>query len=60
MLTGLVGLAVLIFYIFASYNVLTSNVDGPKKIGWLLLIWIVQVVGVILWALFGPRGKKLF
>ena len=59
-MTGLFGVIILLLDLFASYNVLTAKIDTPKKIGWLLIIWIAQVVGFILWALFGPRGKKLF
>jgi hypothetical protein len=54
------GLVFVLLYLFASYNVLTAKIDVPKKIGWLLLIWVIQVVGFIIWALMGPRGKKLF
>ena len=57
---GLFGLVLVVLYVFASYNILTSSADAPKKIGWLLLVWVIQVIGFILWALFGPRGKKLF
>ena len=57
---SLIGLVLLLLYVFATYNVLTSTVDTPKKLGWIVLIWVVQVIGIVLWALFGPRGKKLF
>ncbi len=57
---SMLGLVFLVLYIFGTYNVLTSNADTPKKLGWIVLIWIVPVLGFILWALFGPRGKKLF
>jgi hypothetical protein len=40
--------------------VLTSPVDTPKKIGWILLIVLLPVVGFLAWAFLGPRGKKLF
>ena len=57
---GLIGLVVLVLDIFAGYNVLTSSVDTPKKIGWILLIVLLPVVGFLAWAFVGPRGKKLF
>ena len=57
---SLIGLIFLLLYVFATYNILTSNADTPKKLGWIVLVWVVQVIGFILWALFGPRGKKLF
>jgi len=59
-MSGLFGLVILVLDIFAGYNVLTSSVDTPKKIGWILLIVVLPVIGFIIWALAGPRGKKLF
>ena len=59
-MTSLLGLVVLILYIFGTYNVITSSVDTPKKLGWIVLIWLVPVVGFIIWAILGPRGKKPF
>ena len=59
-MSGLFGLVILVLDIFAGYNVVTSSVDTPKKIGWILLIVVLPVIGFIIWALAGPRGKKLF
>jgi len=59
MVTGLFGLVVLLLALFAAYNVLTSTVDTPKKIAWVLLIFILPVLGFVVWAFIGPRGKKL-
>ena len=59
-MTSLFALVILVLDIFAGYNVLTSSVDTPKKIGWVLLIVLLPVVGFLAWAFLGPRGKKLF
>ena len=59
-MTSLFALVILVLDIFAGYNVLTSSVDTPKKIGWILLIVLLPVVGFLAWAFVGPRGKKLF
>ena len=59
-MTGLFSLAILVLDVFAGYNVLTSSVDTPRKIGWILLIVLLPVVGFLAWAFLGPRGKKLF
>lgn len=59
-MNGILGLVVLALDIFAGYNVLTSTVDTPRKIGWILLIVLLPVIGFLAWAFFGPRGKKLF
>jgi hypothetical protein len=59
-MTGLLSLVVLVLDVFAGYNVVTSSVDAPKKIAWILLIVLLPVVGFLAWAFIGPRGKKLF
>ena len=59
-MSGLLGLVVLALDIWAGYSVVTSSVDTPKKVGWILLIVILPVVGFLAWAFLGPRGKKLF
>ena len=56
----LFGIVILALDLFAGYNVLTSSADTPKKIGWILLIVLLPVVGFLAWAFLGPRGKKLF
>lgn len=59
-MSGLFGLVILVLDVFAGYNVLTSSVDTPRKIAWILLIVLLPVVGFMAWAFLGPRGKKLF
>lgn len=58
-MTGILGFVILVLALFAGYNVLTSSVDTPKKIGWILLIVLLPVIGFLAWAFFGPRGKKI-
>jgi len=58
-MSGLFGLVILVLDIFAGYNVVTSSVDTPKKIGWIVLIVLLPVVGFLAWAFLGPRGKQL-
>jgi hypothetical protein len=57
---NLVYVAVVIFAVFAGYNVATSSVDTPKKVAWIVLIVLLPFVGALIWAFIGPRGKKLF
>jgi hypothetical protein len=56
----LFGIVILALDLFAGYNVFTSSVDTPKKIAWILLIFLLPVIGFLAWAFLGPRGKKLF
>ena len=54
---GLVGLIILALDIWAINNVLKSGADTGMKIVWVLLILLLPVLGLIIWAIAGPRGN---
>lgn len=54
---GLFGLIILALDIWAILNVVKSNSDVGKKVLWVLLIVFLPVLGLIVWALIGPRGN---
>ena len=54
---GLVGLIILALDIWAIINVLKSGAETGKKILWVLLIVLLPVVGLVIWAILGPRGN---
>lgn len=54
---GLIGLIILALDIWAIINVLKSGAETGKKIPWILLIVILPVLGLIIWAIAGPRGN---
>ncbi|HSX89552.1 MAG TPA: PLD nuclease N-terminal domain-containing protein [Pseudomonas sp.] len=54
---GLFGLIILALDIWAILNVVNSNSDVGKKVLWVLLILFLPVLGLIVWALIGPRGN---
>ncbi|AVO55137.1 phospholipase D-like protein [Ectopseudomonas oleovorans] len=56
-LNGLVGLIILALDIWAIINVVKSNAETGIKILWILLIVLLPVIGLIIWALMGPRGN---
>jgi hypothetical protein len=56
MFGGLIGLIILALDIWAIYNIITSASDVGKKVLWVLLVVILPVLGLIIWALMGPRG----
>ncbi|MDD2046521.1 PLDc N-terminal domain-containing protein [Pseudomonas putida] len=56
---GLVGLIILVLDIWAIINVLKSGVGLGPKILWILLILLLPVLGLIIWAIAGPRGGRL-
>ena len=54
---GLVGLIILALDIWAIINVLKSGAEVGMKIIWVLLILLLPVLGLIIWAISGPRGN---
>ncbi|MDG1580415.1 PLDc N-terminal domain-containing protein [Pseudomonas sp. GOM6] len=56
-LSGLVGLVILALDIWAIINVIKSNAETGMKILWVLLIVLLPLIGLIIWALMGPRGN---
>ncbi|MCX7079335.1 MAG: PLD nuclease N-terminal domain-containing protein [Pseudomonas sp.] len=54
---GLVGLIILALDIWAIINVLKSSVEIGMKIIWVLVIILLPVLGLIIWAIAGPRGN---
>ena len=54
---GLLGLVILALDIWAIINVVKSGAETGIKILWILLIVLLPVVGLIIWALMGPRGN---
>ncbi|HBX55439.1 PLD nuclease N-terminal domain-containing protein [Pseudomonas sp. UBA2684] len=56
-LNGLLGLIILALDIWAIVNIVKSNAQTGKKVLWVLLIVFLPVIGLIIWALLGPRGN---
>ena len=54
---GLIGLIILALDIWAILNVLKSAAETGMKILWILLIILLPVLGLIIWAIAGPRGN---
>jgi hypothetical protein len=57
-LGGLVGLVILALDIWAIINVVGSASSGGKKLLWVLLIIILPLLGLIIWAVAGPRSSR--
>ena len=56
MLEGILGLVILILDIWAIIKVVSSGASGGEKVLWILLIVLLPVIGLIIWAVAGPRG----
>ncbi|RMQ41657.1 hypothetical protein ALQ04_00466 [Pseudomonas cichorii] len=54
---SLIGLLILALDIWAIINVLKSSASTGMKILWVLLILLLPVLGLIIWAIAGPRGN---
>lgn len=56
---GVGGIVILALDIWAVLNILQSSTDNGKKVLWTLLVVLAPVLGLIIWALAGPRGSKV-
>ncbi|QKZ06142.1 PLDc N-terminal domain-containing protein [Pseudomonas eucalypticola] len=57
MFNGLIGLIILALDIWAIINVVKSSAEVGMKVLWVLLILLLPVLGLIIWAIAGPRGN---
>ncbi|PTS83413.1 hypothetical protein DBR00_12900 [Pseudomonas sp. HMWF032] len=60
MFSGLLGLVILALDVWAILSVIKSNAEIGIKVLWVLLIALLPVIGLIIWALLGPRGTVKF
>jgi Phospholipase_D-nuclease N-terminal len=56
MLSGIIGLIVLVLDIYAIVQVFGSATTPVKKILWSLFILFAPVLGLLVWYLMGPRS----
>jgi hypothetical protein len=53
---GIFGLLVLIADVWAIVSVTQSSASTGAKVGWIVLILLLPVLGLLIWLLAGPRG----
>jgi hypothetical protein len=53
---GVLGLVVLIADVWAIVNVAQSASGTGTKVGWIVLILLLPVLGLLIWLIAGPRG----
>jgi hypothetical protein len=58
-LTGIGGLIILIADIYAIVMILQSSAKSIEKIIWSLVVFLLPLIGLIVWYFAGP-GKKPF
>lgn len=54
---GIFGLIILVADIWAIIKVFESGVSTGKKVIWTVVILLLPLLGLVLWFLFGPKGK---
>mgnify|MGYP001189146488 FL=1 len=57
MFNSLAALIIFALDIWAILNVIKSSAGGGAKVLWILLIILLPVLGLIIWAIAGPRGN---
>ena len=58
-LSGIIGLVILIADIYAIVMILQSSAKTGEKALWALVVFLLPLIGLIIWYLAGP-GKKPF
>lgn len=56
---SVIGLFVLALDIFAILKIIQSPASGTEKILWILCVLLFPIVGMIIWFIAGPGGKKI-
>lgn len=58
MLSGLLGIIVLVIDIWALYNIWTSAAGAGSKVIWTLVILFLPILGAIVWFFVGPKSAS--
>lgn len=58
-ITGIGGLIVLIADVYAIVMILQSSAKAVEKLMWALVVFLLPLIGFIIWYFAGP-GKKPF
>jgi hypothetical protein len=53
---GLLGLVILVLDIYAIVKIIGSTASTGTKVLWIVVILLLPVLGLILWALMGPKS----
>lgn len=54
---GLLGLLIFIADVYALISIAQSSDSVGKKAIWMVLVFVLPVVGLIIWWLAGPRSR---
>ena len=52
---GIIGLIVLIVNIVVTVQIVKSAIAGGQKALWIILVWILPIIGLVLYFLLGKK-----
>lgn len=55
----LLGVAILVADIWAIVKTLQSSATTGTKLLWVLVIFLLPVIGLVIWFFMGPRGSRV-
>jgi phospholipase D-like protein len=55
---GLFGLVVLIADVWAIVNIFQSGADTGNKVLWIVVVFLLPLLGFILWYFWGPKTGR--
>ena len=55
---GIFGLLILILDVWAIVNIAQSGASTGHKVLWIVLVLLLPLLGLIIWALLGPRSGR--
>jgi hypothetical protein len=55
---GIFGLVILILDVWAIVNIAQSGASTGHKVLWIVLVLLLPLLGLIIWALLGPRSGR--
>ena len=53
---GLFGLIILILNVYAIVKIVQSSASTGAKVGWIVVILLLPVLGLLIWLFLGPKG----
>lgn len=56
---GAAGIIVLLLDLWALASVWRSTKSAGTKVGWTVLIFVLPLVGLVIWGITGPRGVAI-
>ncbi len=57
-LTGLLGLLIFVFDVWAVVSVFGSEASLLGKVMWLLIVLLLPLIGFLIWLIAGPGGQR--